>query len=247
MLEQQRLDYLQAMGVVQWLPRRPLPYAPAPRWLPSAEVAPVQARPSFAHPGGHIAHPAANQLLRDAAASPRPSFSHLLDERAASEAPAPSVASHGDAVPAAARPVDDGRPPQFQLHFFRSTLPVIWVSDQTIHPQELSALIHSAQKALTGQSLFVPDPAVFRWPFILSPHEDQSTPVALQALRAQWQFLREQGGGVLLTFGLDSQYWLEQIGVSSHFHAGSVTELWQSAGEKRRLWLALMRLPETPA
>ena len=34
MLEQRRLDYLQAMGITQWMPRQPLPDAPEPRWLP---------------------------------------------------------------------------------------------------------------------------------------------------------------------------------------------------------------------
>ena len=45
-LEQQRLDYLQTMGVVQWLARKPLPYAPPSRYLaqgaePDAAPAPA--------------------------------------------------------------------------------------------------------------------------------------------------------------------------------------------------------------
>lgn len=247
MLEQRRLDYLQAMGVVQWLPRQPLPHGPAPRWLPEATAPVAQAKPSFAHPGGHIAHPAANQLLHNSASGARPNLAAML-EPGAEPANTAAVVSAPVSAPVVTATVenpttaapDPAAVPQFRLFFFRSSLPLIWVCDQAETAEQLPSLLFRIQQALTGQAQFVAPPAEFRWPFIASAHADQSTPVALRALQAQWQHVC--GGETLpvVTVGADSRYWLQQIGLEPRSHIASLPELLGSAAAKRQLWLDLL-------
>src|SRR5690606_17793990 len=79
MLEQRRLDYLQAMGVVQWMPRQPLPHGPAPRWLPEQVQRGPYGKPAIADPGGRLAHPPVSQLLHESSSgSGLPALSSLL-------------------------------------------------------------------------------------------------------------------------------------------------------------------------
>lgn len=255
MLEQRRLDYLQAMGVVQWLPRQPLPHGPASRWLPETTAAAAQAKPSFAHPGGHIAHPAANQLLHHSASGARPNLTAMLEPDAApataaavnsapvaaAENPAVTSVAAGAAVAATSAP-EPTAVPQFRLYFFRTSLPFIWVCDQAEAAEQLPALLFRIQQALTGQAQFVPSPQEFRWPFIASARDDQTTPVALRALQAQWQHLCGADTLAAVTVGEDSRYWLQQIGTEPHSHIASLPELQRSAAAKRQLWLDLLAL-----
>lgn len=257
MLEQRRLDYLQAMGVVQWMPRQPLPHGPAPRWLPEQVQRVPHNKPSFAHPDGHIAHPPASQLLHESSSrSGLQALSSLLGaaEKRPQSAPehqaAPSISAAvspaAAVVPAepsaqlgAADRAGAQETPQFHLKFYRSHLPAIWVCDAAGGDDFLPTLQFGVQRALLGQATFVPEPTDFRWPFIASPHEDQTTPVALQALKAQWQFMCAGESLVVITLGADSQHWLRQIGVSSDFHAPSAAAVAGDAALKRRLWLTL--------
>ncbi|QQD22398.1 hypothetical protein GJQ54_11735 [Oceanospirillaceae bacterium ASx5O] len=245
MLEQRRLDYLQAMGVVQWLPRQPLPHGPAPRWLPETTAAAAQAKPSFTHPGGHIAHPAANQLLHHSASGARPNLTAMLEPdaepaTAAAAVAAPVVTAAVENTTAAAP--DPTVVPQFRLYFFRTSLPFIWVCDQAEAAEQLPPLLFRIQQALTGQAQFVPSPQEFRWPFIASAHDDQTTPVALRALQAQWQHLCGADTLAAVTVGEDSRYWLQQIGTEPRSHIASLPELQRSAAAKRQLWLDLLAL-----
>lgn len=243
MLEQRRLDYLQAMGVVQWLPRQPLPHGPAPRWLPEATAPAAQVKPSFAHPGGHIAHPAANQLLHHSASAARPNLTAMLEPAAAPATAAAAVAA--PVVTAAVENTTAAAPdptavPQFRLFFFRSSLPLIWVCDQAEAAEQLPPLLFRIQQALTGQAQFVAPPAEFRWPFIASAHADQSTPVALRALQAQWQHVCGDETLPVVSVGADSRYWLQQIGIEPRSHIESLPGLLGSAAAKRQLWLDLL-------
>lgn len=244
MLEQRRLDYLQAMGVVQWLPRQPLPHGPAPRWLPADERPAPHPKPSFAHLNGHIAHPPAHQLLHGLAASERPKLAVALEpdagaENAAAVAAPVSVAAAAVDSTAAAVP-GPATVPQFRLYFFRGSLPLIWLCDQPEAAEQLPPLLFRIQQALTGQAQFVPPAQEFRWPFLASATADQSTPVALRALQAQWQHVC--GGEALpaISVGADSRYWLQQIGVAPCSHIESLPELQRNAAAKRQLWLDLL-------
>lgn len=233
MREQQRLDYLQAMGITQWIPRQPLPFAPAPRWL-AEDAHPRHANPhQVSAGGGHMPHPLAAELLHDDAA-----------DKPAAVAQAPSAAQASVAsTDAALTNVTDLTPPRFELHFLRAGHG-LWVCDRLAAAEKMQAFAWRVLNALQGRSDFIGSPLCFRWPFIESAHEDQSLPVALHALTAQWQFLRDQGASYVIALGADSTQWLGRIQVQPLFSASSLQDVMTTAAEKRRLWQALQQQPE---
>lgn len=215
MLEQRRLDYLNAMGIVQWLPRAPLPHAPAPRWLPAV------AQSSAAVAAEDV------ELPVFAAETPqKPKLELVKNPSANAEL----------ALPAAQEV------PIFTLYFIGSELPVLWVCDNGQEVGFLQQFIFNVQKALLGQSFFVPAPQEFKWPFLNSKKHDQSAAVAKQALTAQWQVFQQQAKQPLqaVAIGAQSQHWLQEIDAASVFSADSVQQLTTSATLKRQLWLALL-------
>lgn len=257
MREQQRLDYLQAMGITQWIPRQPLPFAPAPRWL-AEDAHPRHANPhQVAAGGGHMPHPLASELLHDAAAdkpaavAQAPSAAQVA--AVASHAPGnvlPADAVSANVAPASVAPtsvaptnVADLTPPRFELHFLRAGHG-LWVADSLAAAEKMQAFAWRVLNALQGRSDFIGSPLCFRWPFIESAHEDQSLPVALHALTAQWQFLRDQGASYVIALGADSTQWLSRIQVQPLFSASSLQDVMTTATEKRRLWQALQQQSE---
>ena len=241
MLEQQRLDYLQAMGIVQWMPRQPLPGAPAPRWLPvQAAHAPHPHQISSGE--GHIVHPMAAELLHDKA-PPEARQEQPSVRPGVADLPA---ADPGDATVAAEIPVQaaDLTPPRFELHFLRVSRCGVWVCDDAAQAEAMQAFAWRVMMAMTDHTGFMQPLLRFRWPFIESAHDDQSQPVALQALSAQWRFFTEQGAAYAVCFGEDSQTWLSRVGVKPVYHSAAVTGVMQSAADKRLLWQALKDITE---
>ena len=246
MREQQRLDYLQAMGITQWIPRQPLPFAPAPRWLAQ------DAHPRHANPhqvsvgGGHIPHPLAAELLHDAVAAvgvkstQQAAAAPVAETRVApAVVPQPVTDTAEVAVPASA----DLTPPRFELHFLRAGNG-IWVCDRADYAEKMQAFIWRVVSAMQGSTGFIAAPVCFRWPFIESAHEDQSLPVALQALTAQWQFLSAQGSSYVIAIGEQTPEWLGRIQVKTDFHSPSPQALMSTAAGKRKLWQVLQQQAE---
>ena len=231
MLEQTRLDYLQAMGVAQWMPRRPLPFAPESRWLATNANLAGQAQSEE--------ETDVNEFL---------DVDALLDEQAPQvEADNKAVSPKADIASVApkAPELDPDRNiiPNFHLSFIGSTLPVVWVCDNLEEIEMLQRFIFSVQKALIGRNDFVGKGFEFRWPFLQSNQQDQGLPVALQALKAHWLFMQQTHNAQgVITFGESSQHWLQQVGVKQIFAAPSVTELLHSADQKRQLWHSLLPL-----
>ncbi|MCD8523623.1 MAG: hypothetical protein LRY66_14230 [Saccharospirillaceae bacterium] len=240
MREQQRLDYLQAMGIVQWMPRQPLPGVPAPRWLPEdAHAAPV--RPVLmSEGGGHIAHPMAAQLLHEASALPV-AKAPVSVQNVPVETPATAVSESAAVAPAV---TTDLTPPRFELHFLRVSANGVWVCDDAAQAERLAAFAYRVMSALQAPVGLLHTPLCFRWPFIESAQDDQSLPVALQALSAQWQFLRDNGVRYAVAFGQDSDHWLQQVQAPLLFRAASLSEVMQNAQHKRQLWQALLTQSE---
>lgn len=230
MLEQTRLDYLQAMGVAQWMPRHDLPFAPESRWLATAASQSPQA--DAAPASDDYAVPTVEALLeRTPVASSQPA----QPTPAATPAPAPAQAAELDP----ARHIT----PNFQLFFVSSSLPVVWVCDNVEEVEALQRFIHSVQKGLQGQSNFVAQAFEFRWPFLQTRQQDQSLPVALQALTAHWQFMQQSNNAKsVVAIGPHSQQWLQQIETPQISAAQSVAELMYSAVLKRQLWQELLAL-----
>lgn len=215
MLEQHRLDYLHAMGVVQWMPRAPLPFAPAPRYLaeqPPSETAVVLDVDALMS----SARAAASPTPAKPATPPVQTVPRLLPEQ-----------------------VSDRSVPHFSLFFVRTALPVLWVISRPEPLASLQRFSFNVQQALLKQSHFLPDPVQFHWPFIHSAKEDQSVAVAKQALRAQWTFFQNQGMKAVVCLDDLSLHWLTQIEVPCVFHTTGLERCLNEASVKRELWLKL--------
>jgi len=239
MLEQTRLDYLQAMGICQWMPRQPLPHAPQPRWLP-AESTQHHSHEEVEQlaQSHHIPPVMAAELLAVGDAAAKVAESSPLKEATTTAEPAPRSASV-PAIPAEASA--DLTPPRFELHFVRIGQRGLWVCSDSA---ELDRMMRFAYRVMLGMRQpqdMMPAPLSFRWPFIESSHQDQSTPVALQALSAQWQYFASQGVEYLVAFGEAAHQWLPQAGGELTFYAPNLAEVTTTASEKRRLWLTLLR------
>lgn len=234
------------MGIGVWVPRSPLPHAPAPRWLPEqgAErhehislASSEHARPVAASDLMRVGQPMVHHEQPDAPATtiaPLPKEPHTAAEAAplSPEAPPESI------TPA------DMTPPRFRLEFMRVSAQGIWVVDGAQNTEAVQRLIYRVMSGMRQPQDFIPQPVSFRWPFIESRHEDQSTPVALQALGAQWQFLKDQGVSYVITLGQEAKVWMERTGVTPAFHAEGVEAILTSANNKRALWQVLRHLPE---
>jgi len=242
-LEQTRLDYLQAMGITQWMPREPLPHAPQPRWLPqqaanhhshqeveqlaqSHHIPPVMAAELLAV--GDAAEKVAEKLAAPATAQP------AQTETAETQPQVPA----GDAATTAE--VIDLTPPRFELHFLPVGQRGLWVCSSQ---QQLDDMMRFAHRVMLGMGQpieMMQAPLCFRWPFIESSHQDQSSAVASQALAAQWQHFRAQGVAYVIAFGDAARQRLPGCGAELTFQAADLKSVMQSAVEKRRLWQALL-------
>ena len=244
MLEQTRLDYLQAMGITQWMPREPLPHAPEPRWLPqvaanhhshaeveqlaqSHHIPPVMAAELLA------VGDAAEKVAEKLAANQQPVAKQAMEETAV-------VDSQAAGSPVANEAPADLTPPRFELHFLRIGQHGLWVCSDA---QQLDAMMRFAHRVMMGMKQpieMMQAPLCFRWPFIESSHQDQGRAVAQQALSAQWQHFAGQGVKYLITFGEAAQEWLPECGAQLTFAATDIQTVMQSPAEKRRLWQALL-------
>lgn len=133
--------------------------------------------------------------------------------------------------------------PRFQLNFVKASERGLWVCDADSDPEHLQGFIQRVMAAWQESVVFMNKVPGFRWPFIASRHQDQSEPVALQALTAQWQVLRPQEGeGYTIALGEDAAHWLQRIGVAPLVCLPDLATLQSAADAKRRLWLALQAL-----
>lgn len=245
MLEQTRLDYLQAMGITQWMPREALPYAPEPRWLP--EVAAnhhSHAEVEQLAQSHHIPQVLAAELLTVGDAAEK--ASHQQASKAAeieqkAEQAAAVMASGSVVSGSATADIVDLTPPRFELHFLRLSKAAIWIcSDHN----ELDLMMRFAQRVMTGMQHpldILQAPHTFRWPFIESSHQDQGAAVAQQALAAQWQHFSSQGVCYVIAFGEAAKTWLPGAGAQLDFSAESVQAVMHSAALKRDLWQVLLK------
>lgn len=244
MLEQTRLDYLRAMGVAQWMPRHALPFAPEPRWLATAANQNTQAQVEAQDTDAH-AIPDIEDLLNEQSQTTAQAPVHNPAAKPATVTSQPVQANEPVRAAVIAPALDPARniTPNFQLFFVSSSLPVVWVCDNVEEVEMLQRFIHSVQKGMFGRSDFVAQAFEFRWPFLQTNQQDQSLPVALQALKAHWLFMQQSNNAKgVIAVGPQSQQWLQQIEVKQIQQAPTVTELMHNAALKRQLWQSLLPL-----
>jgi|TARA_B110000211_G_C14026943_1_gene530311 hypothetical protein len=136
------------------------------------------------------------------------------------------------------------RPPRFVLEFIPISRQGLWVIDASQSIQDVQQFAYRVLKGMGAAPDFMSQPINFSWPFIESSHQDQSRPVALQALQAQWQFFQSQGTRYIITLGAEAQQWMASVEANSHFHVADMSILQSDAQLKRQLWLCLRQLPE---
>lgn len=259
MREQQRRDYLAAMGIPVWVPRRELPFAAPSRLLPAEEAA-CAAREAddglalASRLQGQASAMAALETATQVKAHAPPATPAMSGAAEATAKPVATV----DATPAPALvppppvpvsdqplPVVDLSPPRFELHFV-VTGAVVWVTDDLSALNLLSRFADRVAMSM-GYPRATLRPVTFRWPFIDNPREDQSASVARQALSAQWSFFEHHGGQVLVGFGTHSQRWLTPLTEQNQTFAEPLERVLSTAELKKQLWLSLRRWIPTSA
>lgn len=263
MLEQHRIEYLQAMGIQLWMPREVLPNAPESRWLAENPGQGSSAGTQDAVKGGHAAEllagmgfgsaDAAGDKTSAAAASTQPSAQVPAQQQAQSQqseqtaqTAVHSLAANTEsplkpsASEAAEQPADapvDMTVPHFELHFVLWPCGTLWAGSQ-VADQALLAYQASVSSFITGSNYRQHSLFSFKWPYLEISSEDQSKPVALRALQAQWDHIKSQGSKQWIAVDEESSHWFEQVAQAPLLAVSSQDQLFL-AGNKKALWQAL--------
>jgi hypothetical protein len=257
MLEQQRIEYLQAMGIQLWMPREALDNAAESNWLADAQSdKPVDAAGNgVSIQAGHAADLLAGMGL-DVTSKPianthRAESAPVLQQESARVQNTHQDASHNtsQAADSVAKPDADTESeilpadltvPKFELHFALWPCGILWVSGQAFEQQD-----HGFQTAvsysLLGNTVPQASYSQFKWPYIEGSHEDQGMAVALRALTAQWEFMSSQGARGWVATDASSLQWLGKVAAKALYSVDERGELYSSVG-KKQLWSALQTL-----
>ena len=230
MLEQQRLEYLQAMGIQLWMPREPVAQAAESLWYAS-QVNPDQLSGINSGNEGVVVHAgSASKLLPDSLSvdsppleSGSPAVNTSVVAASNSTVPVQPVSNLNDSVlndsvlndsDISSVPTDvllnDSTPPVFELYFALWPCGTLWVSSipfTNIDHQYQSAVSF----ALLHSSVLQPSLSHFKWPYIEGSNEDQSIHIALRALTAQWEFLQSQGIKNWISTDAASLEWMSKV------------------------------------
>jgi hypothetical protein len=244
MLEQQRIEYLQAMGIQLWIPRHALDNAAEPNWLAGSESdnSPLAASSSTPVQAGHAADLLASMGLgntqhTEVITSPKHQVLQGNPIQAKSieltrEVAEPAISLEASRI--------DLTVPTFELHFALWPCGILWVSNQPFEQKD-----HGFQTAvsysLLGNAVPQASYSQFKWPYIEGSHEDQSMAVAMRALTAQWEFMSSQGARGWVATDSSSLQWLGKVAAKALYSVDKRSEMYSPAG-KKQLWSALQTL-----
>lgn len=264
MLEQQRIEYLQAMGIQLWMPRQPLAHAADSLWFAGDESsANTEEATGVKFRGGHAADLLADMDFTTSGSQLTNQNPHQKNSQNSSQNNSQSNSTESasvqvERVPVNANPanannednnlVADGQDesidltiPEFELHFALWPCGILWVASQPFDQQD-----HMFQTSVSYSLLIstVPQPSYsqFKWPYIKGSNEDQSTVVALRALTAQWDYMSEQDARAWVAVDSSSLEWLSKVAVKPLYSVDEKDELYTVVG-KKQLWNALKTLP----
>jgi hypothetical protein len=246
MLEQQRIEYLQAMGIQLWMPREPVANATESSWLANSineqtssdsslgDGVPIQA--------GHAA-----DLLADMGLISEPAKPAQAEESLASKTPAEhdvtissSSASSELTNTNLETELVDLTVPDFELYFALWPCGVLWVAKQAFDKRD-HAFQTAVSYSLLGNAVPQASYSQFKWPYIQGSSEDQSMPVALRALAAQWEFMSGQGARGWVSMDSSSLGWLTRVAAKPLYSVEDGSSLYSSSS-KKQLWLALQNI-----
>jgi hypothetical protein len=250
MLEQQRIEYLQAMGIQLWMPRHALDNAAESSWLAGSESNNSSLAASSATPvhAGQAADLLVSMGLGDTIkaqgnsqhgeAIPSP-IKHQVPQAIPCQAESAELAIAKPAIALEASQIDL-TVPTFELHFALWPCGILWVSNQPFEQKD-----HGFQTAvsysLLGNSVPQASYSQFKWPYIEGSHEDQSMAVAMRALTAQWEFMSSQGARGWVATDSSSLQWLGKVAAKALYSVDERSDIYSSAG-KKQLWSALQTL-----
>ncbi|OUS41210.1 hypothetical protein A9R00_02070 [Oleispira antarctica] len=252
MLEQQRIEYLQAMGIQLWMPRQALDNAAEPSWL--ADSASDNAQSEAVGSGaqvqaGHAADLLADMGLGSAVAKSEPIVKEKAVENISATAKQKIATQNVSSPPVenTAAAVEDVTAivdltvPNFELHFALWPCGILWVAGKAFDRTD-NSFQTSVSYSLLGNAAPQASYSQFKWPYIEGSSEDQSMAVALRALTAQWEFMSGQGARGWVAMDGSSYEWLSKVALKPLFSVDDRDDLYCSTG-KRQLWLALQNLP----
>ncbi len=256
MLEQQRIEYLQAMGIQLWMPRHALDNAAESSWLADTQLEAVSSEAvgrGVQIQAGHAADLLAGMGLGDVtkpiSSAPvakveviQAESSALSNKKTSAHNERSDLIGEANAIPSPEGEIQlaDLTVPQFELHFALWPCGILWVAGQAFEQQD-----HSFQTAvsysLLGNAVPQANYSQFKWPYIEGSHEDQGMAVALRALTAQWEFMSTQGARGWVATDSNSLEWLGKVAVKALYSVDEPSELY-TAVCKKQLWLALQTL-----
>lgn len=244
MLEQHRIEYLQAMGIQLWMPREVLPNAPEPRWLAENPAQAGSVAAPDAVKGGHAADLLAGMGLAavEAPAAKQSQPTESINQVAELPSTAASNSSAQIAEPSAQLSTEqavDMTVPHFELGFVLWPCGTLWVSTVSAEPAWL-AYQASVSSFITGSNYRQHSLFSFKWPYLEISSEDQSKPVALRALHAQWDHIKSQGSKQWVAMDEQSKHWFEQVAGEPLLAVDSADQLFIAAN-KKALWQALVK------
>jgi hypothetical protein len=245
MLEQQRIEYLQAMGIQLWMPRHALDNAADSSWLAGSESnnSPLAASSNTPVHAGHAADLLASMGLgntQNTEVIPSP-IKDQLPQGNSVQANSAELTKEiaGPAISLEASQINL-TVPTFELHFALWPCGILWVSNQPFEQKD-----HGFQTAvsysLLGNSVPQASYSQFKWPYIEGSHEDQSMAVAMRALTAQWEFMSSQGARGWVATDSSSLQWLGKVAAKALYSVDERSEIYSPAG-KKQLWSALQKL-----
>jgi len=271
MLEQQRVEYLQAMGIQLWMPRKPVSHAAESSWYADQEL-PVCSSESSGEQvkAGHAADLLANMGLVSTANQssevndvnplshtlqtietknfvPQDSNEHVSSiERdkpdVSTKASVSEVESHNSKK---LELVDSDGSPNLTIPEFELHFSLWPCGILWVASQPFCQQDHSFQTSVSYYLLSnsVPQASYshFKWPYIQGSSEDQSTAVALRALTAQWDFMSGQGARAWVAVDSSSLEWLSKVASKPIYSVDAKEELYTFVG-KKQLWHALQNL-----
>ncbi|MFT6113381.1 MAG: hypothetical protein ACJA10_000306 [Oleispira sp.] len=252
MLEQQRIEYLQAMGIQLWMPRHALDNAAESNWLAVSELnnSPLAASNSTPVQAGHAADLLVSMGLDDTVKTlgntqhtdvTPSSIKHHVSQGNSIQAESTELTTE-IAEPVISLEISqmDLTVPTFELHFALWPCGILWVSSQPFEQKD-----HGFQTAvsysLLGNTVHQASYSQFKWPYIEGSHEDQGMAVAMRALTAQWEFMSSQGARGWVATDSSSLQWLGKVAAKALYSVDKCSEIYSTAG-KKQLWSALQTL-----
>lgn len=271
MLEQQRVEYLQSMGIQLWMPRKPVSHAAESLWYAGQESSASSSESSNEQVKvGHAADLLANMgLVSTAEQSARVNdanpLSHtvktietqnIVAESVAIEVPSTEqdkshlssknvtseIDNHDSREQAL---VDSHEGANLTIPEFELHFSLWPCGILWVASQPFCQQDHSFQTSVSYYLLknSVPQASYshFKWPYIQGSSEDQSIAVALRALTAQWDFMSGQGARAWVAVDSSSLEWLSKVASKPIYSVDDKEELYTFVG-KKQLWHALQNL-----